>query len=84
MTPWWREPTRGQWMAFGAAWLGWMLDAFDFTIYLLVIPMIAEEFDVSLTATAGSIRSSRPAPSGTDAEAEARSKKTLPSTSVAV
>ena len=55
MTAWWREPTRGQWMAFGAAWLGWVLDAFDFTIYLLVIPMIAEEFNVSLTATAGSI-----------------------------
>jgi SHS family lactate transporter-like MFS transporter len=55
MTGWWREPTRGQWMAFSAAWLGWVLDAFDFTIYLLVLPLIAEEFDVSLTATAGSI-----------------------------
>ena len=52
---WWREPTRGQWMAFGAAWLGWVLDAFDFTIFLLVLPTIAEEFDVSLTAAAGSI-----------------------------
>ena len=53
--PWWKEPTRGQWTAFGAAWLGWVLDAFDFTIYLLVLPMIAQEFGVSLTATAGSI-----------------------------
>ena len=54
-TPWWREPTRGQWMAFSAAWLGWVLDAFDFTIYLLVLPRIAAEFGVSLTATASSI-----------------------------
>jgi SHS family lactate transporter-like MFS transporter len=53
--PWWREPTRDQWIAFSAAWLGWVLDAFDFTIYLLVLPLIAKEFDVSLTATAGSI-----------------------------
>ena len=37
-----------------------------------------------IAATAGSIRSARVAPSGTEAEAEARSKKTLPSTSVTV
>jgi hypothetical protein len=29
---WWREPTREQWHAWLAAWLGWTLDAFDFTI----------------------------------------------------
>ncbi len=52
---WWREPTRAQWTSFTAAWLGWVLDAFDFTIYLLVLPKIAAEFGVSLTATAGSI-----------------------------
>ena len=37
-----------------------------------------------IASTAGSIRSSRQAPSGTDADAEARSKKTLPSRSVTV
>ena len=53
--PWWREPTRGQWFTFAAAWVGWVLDAFDFTIFLLVMPVMAREFHVSVTATAGSI-----------------------------
>jgi SHS family lactate transporter-like MFS transporter len=53
--PWWREPTRGQWFTFLAAWVGWVLDAFDFTIFLLVMPAISREFHVGVTATAGSI-----------------------------
>jgi SHS family lactate transporter-like MFS transporter len=52
---WWREPTRGQWMAFSAAWAGWVLDGFDFTIYLLVVPEIAKEFGVGMTAVMGSL-----------------------------
>ena len=28
--PWWKEPTKDQWIAWWAAWLGWTLDAFDF------------------------------------------------------
>jgi SHS family lactate transporter-like MFS transporter len=52
---WWREPTKGQWMTFAAAWVGWILDAFDFTIFLLVMPRIQDEFHVDATATAGSI-----------------------------
>ena len=24
---WWREPTKAQWLSFGAAWLAWVLDA---------------------------------------------------------
>jgi MFS transporter, SHS family, lactate transporter len=48
--PWWREPTREQWKAWVAAWLGWTLDAFDFTIFLLIMVPIAKEFDVPLTA----------------------------------
>ena len=47
--PWWREPTKDQWYAFGAAWLGWTLDAFDFTIFLLIMLPIANEFNVPLT-----------------------------------
>ena len=35
--PWWKEPTREQWLAWWAAWLGWTLDAFDFTIFLLIM-----------------------------------------------
>jgi MFS transporter, SHS family, lactate transporter len=53
--PWWREPTRPQWMAFLAAWLGWVLDAFDFTIYLIVVPEIAREFGISPAAALGSL-----------------------------
>ena len=48
--PWWREPTRDQWMAYVAAWLGWTLDAFDFTIFLLVMVPIAKDFGVPLLA----------------------------------
>ena len=51
----WREPTRAQWLTFVAAWLGWVLDAFDFTIFLLAMPAIQKEFNVSMTATAASI-----------------------------
>jgi SHS family lactate transporter-like MFS transporter len=48
--PWWKEPTKDQWYAYIAAWLGWTLDAFDFTIFLLIMVPIAAEFDVPLTA----------------------------------
>jgi len=47
--PWWKEPTKDQWYAWVAAWLGWTLDAFDFTIFLLIMVPIAEEFHVPLT-----------------------------------
>jgi len=46
--PWWKEPTREQWVAWIAAWLGWTLDAFDFTIFLLIMVPIAETFHVPL------------------------------------
>ena len=48
--PWWKEPTKDQWIAWWAAWLGWTLDAFDFTIFLLIMVPIAQEFNVPLTA----------------------------------
>src|SRR5258708_4050107 len=48
--PWWKEPTKDQWYAYIAAWLGWTLDAFDFTIFLLLMVPIAKEFAVPLTA----------------------------------
>jgi SHS family lactate transporter-like MFS transporter len=48
--PWWKEPTKDQWLAWVAAWLGWTLDAFDFTIFLLIMVPIAKEFQVPLTA----------------------------------
>jgi hypothetical protein len=46
--PWWMEPTKDQWLAWVAAWLGWTLDAFDFTIFLLLMVPIAEAFKVPL------------------------------------
>jgi SHS family lactate transporter-like MFS transporter len=46
--PWWKEPTKDQWVAWIAAWLGWTLDAFDFTIFLLIMVPIAESFNVPL------------------------------------
>jgi MFS transporter, SHS family, lactate transporter len=35
--PWWKEPIKEQWYACAAAGLGWTLDAFDFTIDLLIM-----------------------------------------------
>jgi SHS family lactate transporter-like MFS transporter len=46
--PWWKEPTKDQWYAYTAAWLGWTLDAFDFTVFLLIMVPIANEFGVPL------------------------------------
>ena len=48
--PWWREPTKDQWLAWVAAWLGWTLDAFDFTIFLLIMVPISQSFGVPLVA----------------------------------
>src|ERR1700693_5053443 len=48
--PWWKEPTKDQWIAWIAAWLGWTLDAFDFTVFLLIMVPISQEFGVPLTA----------------------------------
>jgi MFS transporter, SHS family, lactate transporter len=46
--PWWQEPTGDQWLAWVAAWLGWTLDSFDFTIFLLIMKPIADFFHVPL------------------------------------
>lgn len=54
-TPWWKQPTRAQWCTFLAAWLGWVLDAFDAMIYVLVAGDIAAEFHVSKVAVMGSL-----------------------------
>src|ERR1041385_1525058 len=46
--PWWKEPTKDQWLAWIAAWLGWAPESFDFSIFLLIMVPIAKEFDVPL------------------------------------
>ena len=48
--PWWKEPTRDQWLAWCASWMGWTLDSFDFTVFLLIMVPISQEFGVPLTA----------------------------------
>src|SRR3954447_22605903 len=50
--PWWREPTKEQWYAYMAAWAGWTLDAFDFTVFLLIMAPIAKEFGVPVSEVA--------------------------------
>ena len=53
--PWWKEPTKGQWASFLAAWIGWVMDAFDFTIFFLIMVPISQEFGVPLTLVAGTV-----------------------------
>src|ERR1700752_5540054 len=50
--PWGKEPTKDQWIAWWAAWLGWTLDAFDFTIFLLIMVPVSQEFGVPMTEVA--------------------------------
>src|SRR2546422_9163045 len=45
--PWHRDVTADQWKAFAAAFLGWMLDGFDYTILLLLLGDIQDTFSVS-------------------------------------
>jgi MFS family permease len=42
--PWYRGATSEQWRALFAAMLGWMLDSFDFVIYLMAITTLQQEF----------------------------------------
>jgi hypothetical protein len=39
---------KDQWLAWWAAWLGWTLDAFDFTVFLPIMVPITQEFNVPL------------------------------------
>ncbi|MCS6912026.1 MAG: MFS transporter [Myxococcales bacterium] len=49
----WTEASRQQRAAFLAAWLGWILDAFDFTLFFLVMPEVGRELKLGLPALGG-------------------------------
>src|SRR5438552_2638045 len=53
---WYREITADQWKAFVAAYLGWVLDAFDFTILTFLLADIQRSFTVN-SALAGALGS---------------------------
>jgi len=53
---WYREVTAEQWKAFFAAYLGWVLDGFDFTIITFLLVDIQRSFTVS-SALAGALGS---------------------------
>jgi SHS family lactate transporter-like MFS transporter len=47
--PWYREVTADQWRAFVAAYLGWTLNGFDFTILTFLLLEIQRTFTVNST-----------------------------------
>src|SRR5262245_37455312 len=55
--PWYRQVSAPQWRAFLACYLGWVLDAFDFTILTFLLVDIQQSFtiDKALAGALGSI-----------------------------
>lgn len=47
-TRWWRHLSREKWKAFFAAWLGVLLDGYDFVLISFALPLIIQAFDLTL------------------------------------
>lgn len=51
-TPWYREVSATHWKSLFAAWLGYLLDGFDFVLITLVLTEIARDFHLSTVEAA--------------------------------